>query len=226
MDAVRVSALREQLTGTGWLETVGGFAGELRRAVSRRGAGDLLLVGTEAYEPWHLAAHLKDEAAWSDVPRLAPTLLRHRVPAQAPAHLAHGLGLLTEAGRGATVLVVAPTAAGATLLERVHDARRHGAAVLALDGAGPDGAGPDGVGPDGAAGSNGPAAPAGRAGITGLTDLAGLAHRRLAVGTAEEEPFDLAQHLLSAAAGERPGRRPVLDRLVALLTAGPTASRW
>ncbi|MFB7471241.1 hypothetical protein [Kitasatospora sp. NPDC056184] len=210
MDAVRVSALRERLAGSGWPEAVGDFAGELRQAVSRRGAGRLLLVGTEAYEPWHLAAHLKDEAAWSDVPRLAPTLLRHRVPAQAPAHLAHGLGLLTEAGRGATVLVVAPTAAGATLLERVHDARRHGAAVLALDGAAPDGA----------AGPGGPAAPA------GLADLAGLAHRRLSVGTAEEEPFDLAQHLLSAAAGERPARRPVLDRLVALLTAGPTAGRW
>ncbi|WP_380284881.1 hypothetical protein [Kitasatospora purpeofusca] len=201
MDAVRVSALRERLAGSGWLEAVGGFAGELRQAVSRRGAGELLLVGTEAYEPWHLAAHLKDEAAWSDVPRLAPTLLRHRVPAQAPAHLAHGLGRLAEAGRGATVLVVAPTAAGATLLERVHDARRHGAAVLALDGAGPGEA-------------------------AGLADLAGLAHQRLAVGTAEEEPFDLAQHLLSAAAGQRPARRPLLDRLAALLTAQPTASRW
>ncbi|MFJ9947653.1 hypothetical protein [Kitasatospora sp. NPDC091207] len=199
MDAVRVSALRKQLTGTGWLEAVGGFAGSLRRAVSRRGAGDLLLVGTEGYEPWHLAAHLDDEAAWSDVPRLAPTLLRHRVPARAPAHLAHGLRRLTEAGRGTTVLVVAPTAAGAPLLERVHDARHGGATVLALDG---------------------PAEPDG---------LAGLAHERLAVGTAEEEPFDLAQHLVSAAAGQAPGRRGPLDRLAALagrLTEGPGLSRW
>ncbi|MEV0536935.1 hypothetical protein [Kitasatospora sp. NPDC050463] len=199
MDAVRVSALRAQLTGTGWLEAVGGFAGSLRHAVSRRGAGELLLVGTEEYEPWHLAAHLDDEAAWSDVPRLAPTLLRHRVPARAPAHLAHGLRRLTEAGRGATVLVVAPTAAGAPLLERVHDARRGGATVLAVDG------------------------PAERG------DLAGLAHERLAVGTTEEEPFDLAQHLVSAAAGQAPARRRPLDRLAALagrLTAGPGLSRW
>ncbi|MFF2348884.1 hypothetical protein ACFVVL_03770 [Kitasatospora sp. NPDC058115] len=198
MDAVRVSALRERLEGTGWLEAVGGFAGELRRSVSRRGAGELLLVGTEAYEPWHLAAHLEDEAAWSAVPRLAPTLLRHRVPERAPAHLAHGLGRLTGAGRGATVLVVAPAAAGGTLLERVHDARRHGATVLAVDGA-------------------------------GSADLAGLAHRRLTVGTGEEEPFDLAQHLVSAAAGQRPARRAALDRLAALagrLAAGPTVSRW
>ncbi|MEU1508279.1 hypothetical protein [Kitasatospora sp. NPDC005748] len=199
MDKVRVSALRERLTGTGWLEAVGGFAGSLRHAVSRRGAGALLLVGTEEYEPWHLAAHLDDEAAWSDVPRLAPTLLRHRVPARAPAHLAHGLRRLTEAGRGATVLVVAPTAAGAPLLERVHDARRGGATVLALDG------------------------PAERG------ELAGLAHERLAVGTGEEEPFDLAQHLVSAAAGQAPARRGALGRLAALagrLGSGPGLSRW
>ncbi|MEV7603142.1 hypothetical protein AB0O91_37810 [Kitasatospora sp. NPDC089797] len=199
MDAVRVSALRERLAGTGWLEAVGGFAGALRRSVDRRGAGELLLVGTEAYEPWHLAAHLEDEAAWSAVPRLAPTLLRHRPPAAAPAHLAHGLRRLTDAGRGATVLVVAPEAAGAPLLERVQDARRHGATVLALDGA---------------------AAPG---------DLGALAHERLAVGTSADEPFDLAQHLVSAAAGQPPGRRSALDRLAGLaerLTSTPTLSRW
>ncbi|MER7582833.1 hypothetical protein [Kitasatospora sp. NPDC097691] len=200
MDAVRVSALRERLAGTGWLEAVGGFAGSLRRSVQRRGAGTLLLVGTEAYEPWHLAAHLADEAAWSAVPRLAPTLLRHRPPAGAPAHLAYDLRRLTEAGRGATVLVVAPEAAGAPLLERVHDARRHGATVLALDGA-----------------------------PTAAGDLGGLAHERLAVGTAAEEPFDLAQHLVSAAAGRPAGRRSALDRLADLagrLTSAPGLSRW
>ncbi|MFI6843539.1 hypothetical protein OG535_12120 [Kitasatospora sp. NBC_00085] len=199
MDAMRVSALRDRLAGTGWLEAVGGFAGSLRHAVGRRGADGLLLVGTEAYEPWHLAAHLEDEAAWSDVPRLAPTLLRHRVPAGAPAHLAHGLRRLAGAGRGATVLVVAPAAAGEGLLERVQDARRGGATVLALDGT----AGPGG--------------------------LAGLAHERLTVGTAEEEPFDLAQHLVSAAAGEPSARRSALGRLADLagrLTAGPAVNRW
>ncbi|WP_031075441.1 hypothetical protein [Streptomyces sp. NRRL WC-3742] len=201
MDALRVTALRERLAGTGWLETVGGFAGSLRRSVERRGAGDLLLVGTEAYEPWHLAAHLEDEAAWSAVPRLAPTLLRHRPPAGAPAHLAYGLGRLAAAGRGATVLVVAPSTAGVPLLERVQDARRQGATVLALDGAAPGEPG----------------------------DLGGLAHERLGVGTAAEEPFDLAQHLVSAAAGEPPARRSALGRLAEVagrLTAGPAISRW
>ncbi|MER6301535.1 hypothetical protein ABT247_18500 [Kitasatospora sp. NPDC001539] len=201
MDAVRVSALRQRLAGTGWLEAAGGFAATLRRSVERRGAGELLLVGTEVYEPWHLAAHLADEAAWSAVPRLAPTLLRHRPPAAAPAHLAHGLPRLGEARRGATVLVVAPGAAGAPLLERVQDARRHGATVLALDGAAPGAPG----------------------------ELGGIAHERLAVGTADEEPFDLAQHLVSAAAGQPAGRRSVLDRLAELagrLTAAPALSRW
>ncbi|MFF4817471.1 hypothetical protein ACFY2K_23100 [Kitasatospora sp. NPDC001309] len=213
MDAVRVSALRERLTGTGWLEAVGGFAGALRRSVDRRGAGALLLVGTEAYEPWHLAAHLEDEAAWSAVPRLAPTLLRHAPPAAAPAHLAHGLRRLAEAGRGATVLVVAPGAAGAPLLERVQDARRQGATVLALEGADP----------------TTPAGPTDLADRAGLADLAGLAHERLAVGTAAEEPFDLAQHLVSAAAGRPVGRRSALDRLADLagrLTSPPAFTRW
>ncbi|MFD8707742.1 hypothetical protein ACFV1W_35045 [Kitasatospora sp. NPDC059648] len=210
MDAVRVSALRERLAGTGWLEAVGGFAGSLRRSVERRWAGELLLVGTEAYEPWHLAAHLEDEAAWSAVPRLAPTLLRHRPSATAPAHLAHGLRRLSGAGRGATVLVVAPGAAGAPLLERVRDARRRGATVLALDGADTVASVPHGD-------------------LSARTDLADLAHERLAVGTAAEEPFDLAQHLVSAAAGQPVGRRSALDRLAELagrLTSAPSLSRW
>src|SRR5437773_1382335 len=58
MDAVRVSALRESLAGTGWLERTGDFAGALRSAVSGRASSGLLLVGTPRYEPWHLAAHL------------------------------------------------------------------------------------------------------------------------------------------------------------------------
>ncbi|MFG2904705.1 hypothetical protein ACGF13_06505 [Kitasatospora sp. NPDC048286] len=219
MDAVRVSALRERLTGTGWLEAVGGFAGALRRSVDRRGASGLLLVGTEAYEPWHLAAHLDDQAAWSDVPRLAPTLLRHSPPADAPAHLTHDLRRLAEAGRGATVLLVVPRAAGAPLLERVHDARRHGATVLALDGGGPGGPGQPG----------GLDRPGGLDGHGGHGELRELAHERLVVGTAAEEPFDLAQHLVSLAAGQRAGHRSVRARLADLagrLTSTPAISRW
>ncbi|MEU1410260.1 hypothetical protein [Streptomyces sp. NPDC005731] len=132
MDAVRVALLREVLAGTEWPEATRQFAGALRGSVVSYGGG-LLLVGTEEYEPWHLAAHLVDEAAWSGTPELSPTLVRHAARATDPAHLAVGPGRLSAARRGETLLVVSPAAAGAGLLERVHDARRAGATVLALD---------------------------------------------------------------------------------------------
>ncbi|KJK56522.1 hypothetical protein UK12_22010 [Saccharothrix sp. ST-888] len=171
MDAMRVSALARSLAGTGWPESTRAFGGALRRCVSRRSADGLLLVGTEQYEPWHLAAHLDAEAGLSGVSGLSPTLLRHRVPDGSPAHLAHGVGRLAQARRGATVLIVALATAEGPLLERVHDARRSGATVLALD--------------------------------TGDHDLASLAHERLTVPDAAEEPFALVQHLVSTAAGTR-----------------------
>ncbi|MFH8256387.1 hypothetical protein [Streptomyces roseolus] len=133
MDAVRVALLREVLAGTEWPTAARRFAGALRASVApRRGA--LLLVGTEAYEPWHLAAHLVDEAAWSGLPELAPTLVRHRARPGDPPHLAVGLGRLEAAGRGTALLVVAPARPEEELLQRVHDARRAGATVLSLDG--------------------------------------------------------------------------------------------
>ncbi|MBX9425592.1 MULTISPECIES: hypothetical protein [Streptomyces] len=133
MDAVRVASLREVLAGTEWPGAARRFAGALRSSVVRHRDG-LLLVGTEEYEPWHLAAHLVDESAWSGLPELAPTLVRHRVRPGDPAHLAVGLGRLRSAGRGATLLMVAPERPDAGLLQRVHDARRAGATVLSLDG--------------------------------------------------------------------------------------------
>ncbi|AQS69891.1 hypothetical protein [Streptomyces pactum] len=131
MDAVRVALLREVLAGTEWLGATRRFAGALRGSVVPHGGG-LLLVGTAEYEPWHLAAHLVDEAAWSGTPELAPTLVRHDARPSDPAHLAVGPGRLAAARRGETLLVVTPDDPGAALLERVHDARRAGATVLAL----------------------------------------------------------------------------------------------
>jgi len=131
MDAVRVALLREVLAGTEWLGAARRFAGALRGSVVSHGGG-LLLVGTEEYEPWHLAAHLVDEAAWSGTPELTPTLVRHGARPSDPAHLAVGLGRLAAARRGETLLVVAPGGPGCPLLERVHDVRRAGATVLAL----------------------------------------------------------------------------------------------
>lgn len=134
MDAVRVALLREVLAGTEWLGATRRFAGALRGSVVSHGGG-LLLVGTTEYEPWHLAAHLVDEAAWSGTPELAPTLVRHDARPSDPAHLSVGLGRLDAARRGETLLVVSPDRPGAPLLERVHDARRAGATILSL---GPD----------------------------------------------------------------------------------------
>ncbi|MFJ6661044.1 hypothetical protein ACIQNG_32560 [Streptomyces sp. NPDC091377] len=131
MDAVRVALLREVLAGTQWLGATRGFAGALRGSVVSHGGG-LLLVGTPEYEPWHLAAHLVDEAAWSGTPELAPTLVRHAARPSDPAHLAVGLGRIEAARRGETLLVVAPHRPDAPLLERVSDARRAGVTVLAL----------------------------------------------------------------------------------------------
>lgn len=137
MDAVRVALLREVLAGTEWPAAARRFAGALRSSVVPHGGG-LLLVGTAAYEPWHLAAHLVDESTWSGLPELAPTLVRHRVEPGGPAHLAVGLGRIEAAGRGETLLLVAPQRPGAGLLERVHDARRAGATVLSLNDGDPE----------------------------------------------------------------------------------------
>ncbi|MEU3986532.1 hypothetical protein AB0F77_41825 [Streptomyces sp. NPDC026672] len=136
MDAVRVALLREVLAGTEWLGATRRFAGVLRGSVVAHGGG-LLLVGTPEYEPWHLAAHLVDEAAWSGTPELAPTLVRHAARPSDPAHLAVGPGRLEAARRGETLLVVAPDE-GEALLERVHDARRAGVTVLAVGPGGGD----------------------------------------------------------------------------------------
>ncbi|MEK2475375.1 hypothetical protein [Streptomyces noursei] len=213
MDAVRVALLREVLAGTEWIEATRRFAGSLRAAVAPHGGG-LLLVGSAGYEPWHLAAHLDDEAAWSGLPELSPTLVRHRVPAGAPAHLAVGPGRLAAAGRGATLLVVTPESPDAGLLEKVHDARRNGATVLALDSGDRD--------------------------LHALAHDALIAAPPPGDGTAAPDPprppdldLDTVQHLVSAAAGEnsRPGpwhHRRFRDRLARLAEAlaAPPPPRW
>ncbi|MEU3182998.1 hypothetical protein ABZ707_02110 [Streptomyces sp. NPDC006923] len=203
MDAVRVALLREVLAGTQWPSAARRFAGVLRSSVVPQGGG-LLLVGTEEYEPWHLAAHLVDEAAWSGQPELNPTLVRHRVRPEDPAHLAVGLGRLRAVGRGETLLVVAPEQPDSGLLERVHDARRAGATVLSLDGGDPE-----------------------------VHGLAHEALTVAAADMEHGVDLDTVQHLVSAAAGENSvpgprGRRRFRDRLSRLaeqLTAPPPA-RW
>jgi hypothetical protein len=203
MDAARVTVMRELLAGTTWLERAHGFAGALRGSVSRASAAPdgLLLVGTPGEEPWHLAAHLDDEAAWSGLPQLSPTLIRRVVPPGAPPHLSVPMQRLERARRGETVFVVAEECADSGLLERVQGARKAGATVLAL-----------GL-------------------EVGDRDLRGLAHESLIVPTGSDTlTLDVVQHLVSAAAGaapapERRGRR-ALSRLVDRLTAPAPPMRW
>src|SRR5262249_33145528 len=137
VDADQVTALRILLGPSGWLEQTRSFARALRGR-RPRAAGELLLVGTPDEEPWHLAAHLDQESLLSGIPGLAPTLVRWSPPPGAPAHLSVGLDRLEAARRGEALFVVSSVAAPAPLLERVHDARRIGATILALDAGDPE----------------------------------------------------------------------------------------
>ncbi len=137
MDADQVNVLRTLLEPSGWLELTRSFARAVR-GTRPRAAGELLLVGTPDEEPWHLAAHLDQESRLSGIPGLAPTLVRWSPPPGAPPHLAVGLGRIEEARRGETLFVVSRDAAPAPLLERVHDARKVGATILALDAGDPE----------------------------------------------------------------------------------------
>jgi hypothetical protein len=130
MNADQVAALRVLLAPTGWLDRTRSFARVLRE--SARTPQGLLVVGTPDDEPWHMTAHLADEARLARIPGLDPTLVRWAPPPGAPAHLGIGLDRLAAAGRHETLLVVSPAAAPDALLERVDDVRRAGATILAL----------------------------------------------------------------------------------------------
>jgi hypothetical protein len=194
VDRDQVAALRTLLAPTGWPERARDFARTLR--TSTKAPGGLLLVGSPAEEPWHLAAHLDDESRLSGLAELAPTLVRWKVPDGAPPHLRIGLERLEAARRGETLFVVTPDAAPVPLLERVSDARKVGATILAMN--------------------------------QGDPELDGLAHEALTIQAgATPVSFTVAQHLVSAAAGERGPlpRRGVRERLARLLDAvsGPSA---
>ena len=194
MNRDEVDALRALLAPTGWPERARTFARVLRVSTAR--PGGLLLVGTPAEEPWHLAAHLDDEARFSHIQELTPTLVRWTIPADAPDHLRVGLERLEAARRGETLFVVSPESAPVPLLERVESARRTGATVLALNQGDPE--------LDGLAHETLNVAPEATAPVS----------------------FAVAQHLVSVAAGEPTGsRRGVRQRLAHLLdlVSGPPA---
>jgi hypothetical protein len=130
VDADQVATLRTLLSATGWIERTAAFARLLR---GTRTPGGLLLVGTPSEEPWHLAAHLDEESRYSGIPEISPTLIRWAPARDAPEHLRVGLARLEAARRGETVFVVTGETAPVPLLERVSDARKTGATILALD---------------------------------------------------------------------------------------------
>jgi hypothetical protein len=136
VDADQVAALRALMSGSRWLEQARVLGRALR--TTPRSAGGLLVVGTPDFEPWHVTAHLDDESRMSGAAELAPTLVRWSPPPGAPPHLSVGLARLEAARRGETLFVVAEDAAPVPLLERVSDARKTGATILALDNDDPE----------------------------------------------------------------------------------------
>jgi len=137
VDADQVTALRMLLGSSSWLGRARSFARALRGAAPRT-PGGLLIVGTPDEEPWHLAAHLDQESRIARVPGLAPTLVRWKPPADAPPHLRIGLERIQAARRGETLFVVSSEVAPPPLLERVQDARKVGATILAMDAGDPE----------------------------------------------------------------------------------------
>lgn len=235
MDADQVATLRALLANSGWLERAGILGRALRTRTTTQGG--LLVVGTPAEEPWHLTAHLDEESRLSGIAELMPTLVRWAPPPGAPPHLAVGLSRLEEARRGETLFVVAPDAAPAPLLERVNDARHVGATILALDQGDSELEGlaheflvVPGI-PSAGAADKARAILSGEA-LSGET----LSAETLSAGPDRDGragllTFDSAQHLVSAAAGERDaaatsrGIRSLRGRLARFLDAvsGPNA---
>ncbi|GAB3689999.1 hypothetical protein [Angustibacter aerolatus] len=220
MEADRVRALRDVLHHTEWWSRAAAVGRTIRRTP---GPGHLLLVGTPAVEPWHLAAHLDDEARLSGLSQLAPQLVRWNPPAGAPPHLAIGMQRLEQVARGETVFVVSPQTPPEGLLERVDDARRTGATVVALD--------------DGGSALGGLAHERMSVSSTGLVLPEALAASasplelppEVLAGAVLPASFELAQHFISAASGEPepqrgPGWRQRLSRVLETISGPPPHS--
>jgi hypothetical protein len=214
MNLLQAEGWARRLRNASWYDDLRTLGRSVRSA-PRTESSRLLIVGHPEDQPWHLTAHLDEESRLSGIGSLMPTLIRWSPPPDAPAHLRVGLSRLEAARRGETLFVVTPESAPVPLLERVSDARRVGATILALD--------------------------------QGDPELDSLAHETLSVlpwgyggvgsppgGTVPVLSFDAAQHLVSAAAGERDGVsagtrggrgvRGLRDRLARLLDAvsGPS----
>jgi hypothetical protein len=130
MDITDRSAWTRFRSGAGWTRRAWELGQQLRPA--SESAGQLYVVGTPQNDAWHVAAHLDDEARFTGLTALRPRLLRWRPPADAPPHLRLGVDELRRGGHGRAVLVVAPDPLAEDQLERLADARRAGATLMAL----------------------------------------------------------------------------------------------
>ncbi len=130
MDPHDLQQTLRRLEPGGWLDAARRFSTSLRRPGPE--GGRLMVVGTARFEPWHLTAHLDQQARFGGGSGPVPVLARWHVPDGAPPHLAVSADAVPRAGRGTTVLAAAPEGDDDDLLERLADARRGGAVVLAL----------------------------------------------------------------------------------------------
>lgn len=188
MDVTNRSAWTRFSSTAGWTRRVWELGQQLPPATVS--TGQLFVLGTPAHDAWHTAAHLDDAATFSGVASLRPTLLRWRPPATGPAHLRVPVEELRRSGRGRAVLVVAPDALGEDELERLADARRAGATLLAVSSTHED-----------------------------VAELAGVAHDCAVVDGSPDSPGTLedmgfASHLVTVSAGAAalPRRRFALLR--------------
>ncbi|MBV9593933.1 MAG: hypothetical protein JO147_09105 [Actinobacteria bacterium] len=124
----RVSRL---LAGTAWLDQATSLVRGLRHGGHE--PGELFVLGTPNHEPWHLTAHLDDAARLSGSAELKPRLLRYAPSPTAAPHLRLDVRTLSTGRGDRTVLVAAPEAMGADVLQRLSDARRSGATIFAVE---------------------------------------------------------------------------------------------
>ena len=120
-----------------WIRDLGSLGFETLQFASalggRRDISDgLLVVGTPEFEPWHFVAHMTEEARRNGRADLVPTLTRWQVPPGSPPHLAVSVDEIGRATRHQTVLVISSCYRSPELLQRVTDAKKRGARIMAV----------------------------------------------------------------------------------------------
>jgi hypothetical protein len=202
MDVDAVDALGRALVGTGWWQQARVLVYFLRHRT--RVPSGLLVVGTPAYEPFHLVGHLDDAARMRREYTTRPVLVRWVVESDVDPYFSVDLARVEAAGRGETLLMVLPTPAPDELVDRAIGARRRGATILSMDANDPR------LGTVSHARMNVASLhrlPGAFTMISALSDNAPARTPR-AHPTDEHLSFELAEHLLAAAAHEPDNTQP------------------